>query len=503
MRSKSAFQNLAGAIILQLTIVITGIYIPQLMIVTYGSTVNGMVSSVAQFISYISLVEAGIGNASLVALFIPIANKNHKKINSIMTATRQYYLKAGEIFGILLVGLAIVYPLISGNELSHSLTRWMVFVLGSSTLVDFLILGKYRVFLNANQKGYIVSFTQSVGTILNALICILLMKFRCSILMVKAIATFVYILRTLYVLIYVKKNYSYLSFTEVPDKNALKKRWDVLIHQITGVVVNSTDVVVLTTFLKNFSEISVYTVYNLIASNIITLLDSFSGSLCSVFGEVFAKEEEDIAKESYSIYEYIFSFISFLAGTCMLILMIPFMNVYTAGIKDAQYIRPVTAMLFTVIVLARSIRTPAMTMIMAVGHYKETKRAAIIEAGINISVSLLLVRSLGINGVLVGTVCSYLYRTTDIIIYVGRHIVPGTIKMTMCRAVRNLVVMLVLYNISSRFELSIVTWMDWFLYAVVVGCISLVVFIVVNACFEMQMAKKVLNVVKRVGGKKI
>lgn len=187
----------------------------------------------------------------------------------------------------------------------------------------------------------------------------------------------------------------------------------------------------------------------------------------------------------------------------MLILMIPFMNVYTAGIKDAQYIRPVTAMLFTVIVLARSIRTPAMTMIMAVGHYKETKRAAIIEAGINISVSLLLVRPLGINGVLIGTVCSYLYRTTDIIIYVGRHIVPGTIKMTVCRAVRNLAVMLVLYNISSRFELSIVTWMDWFLYAVVVGCISLVVFVVVNTCFEMQMTKKVLNVVKRVGGKKI
>lgn len=498
MRSKSAFQNLASAIILQLTIVITGIYIPQLMIVTYGSKVNGMVSSVTQFISYISLVEAGIGNASLVALFAPVANDNHRKINSIMTATRKYYLKAGEIFGILLVGLAVVYPLISGNELSYSLTRWMVFILGSSTLVDFLILGKYRVFLNANQKGYIISFTQSVGTILNALICILLMKFQCSILLVKAIATFVYILRTIYVWRYVKKHYSYLSFHEVPDKESLKKRWDVLIHQITGVVVNSTDVVVLTTFLKNFSEISVYTVYNLIASNIITLLDSFAGSLCSVFGEVFAKKEKEIVKESYSIYEYIFSFISFLAGTCMLILMIPFMEVYTAGIKDAQYIRPVTALLFAVIVLARSIRTPALTMIMAVGHYKETKRAAIIEALINISVSLLLVRSIGINGVLIGTVCSYLYRTADIIVYVGRHVVPGTIRTTISRTLRNSSVMLILCGISRCFPVNVGSWMGWFLYAVVTGGASMAAFVAVNTCFEFQMTRSVAAVVKRV-----
>lgn len=498
MRSRSAFQNVISAIVLQVIIVITGIYIPQLMIVSYGSKINGMVSSITQFITYISLVEAGIGNASLVALFAPIANKDYRKVNGIMTATRNFYTKAGSIFGILLVGLAIVYPFISAGGIDTSLVRWMVIVIGSSTLVDFLILGKYRVFLNANQKGYIVALTQSIGTILNAIVCIVLMKMQCGILAVKAVATVVYILRTIYIWIYVKKNYRYLKLNETPDNSALKTRWDVLVHQITGVIVNSTDVVVLTTFLKDFSEISVYTVYNLIASNIITLLDSFSNSLCSVFGEVFAKKEKTLVKESYLLYEYVFFIISFIAGTCMMILMLPFMKVYTKNITDAQYIRPVTSILFGIIVISRSIRTPALTMIMAVGHYKETKRAAIIEAIINITVSLLLVGRLGINGVLIGTVCSYLYRTIDIIHYVGKNIVTETNKNTICRVVRNGITMLLILAVYSRCASSIDGWITWGKSAFIWGAVSLVVFGVINTCFEPKMSKKILEVIERI-----
>lgn len=498
MRSKNAFQNVISAIVLQLIIVLTGIYIPQLMITTYGSSINGMVSSITQFISYISLVEAGIGNASLVALFSPLVNQEYKKVNSIMSATRNFYRGAGSIFAVLLVGLAMIYPFFSNGGIDTSLIRWMVIVLGSSTLVDFWVLGKYRVFLNANQKGYIVTVTQSVGTVLNAMICILLIKFKCSILLVKAIATLVYVLRTIYIWVYVKKKYTYLNFDAVPDNSALKRRWDVLIHQITGVIVNSTDVVVLTTFLRNFSEISVYTAYNLIASNIITLLDSFSSSLCAVFGEVFAKKEEKLVRESYLIYEYMFFLMSFIMATCMMILMIPFMKVYTTNITDAQYIRPITAVLFTIIVLSRSIRTPSLTMIMAVGHYRETRRAAILEAVINIVVSVLLVKKCGINGVLIGTVCSYMYRTLDIIIYVGKKVISGTLKITITRVIRNVIIMGMVIGINCLVGAKVTNWLEWFLYAMRVGVISMVLFLTVNTCFETQMTKKVFSIIGRI-----
>lgn len=486
MRSKQAFKNVISSIILQLIIVGTGIYIPQLMITTYGSEINGMVSSITQFIAYLSLVEAGIGNASIVALYEPLARENQDGINGVLSAAKKFYSKSGYIFTVLLVGLAIIFPMISEKGIDPALSRWMVLILGSSILIDFFFLGKYRVLLTADQKGYIFSLIQSIGTILNSITCILLMYIRADILIVKLVATIVYILRSVVIFFYVKHYYKYLDFNVKPNSSALKQRWDVLIHQITGAIVNSTDVVIITVIIKRFSEVSVYTTYNLIISNIISLIESFSNSLCAGFGEVFAKKERNVIKKSYSTYEYIYYIIMFVVCSCLGVLVIPFMEIYTYGINDANYIRPITAFLFVLITIAKGIRTPAMTMILAVGHYKETKRAAILEAIINITISLSLVKFLGINGLLIGTLCSHIYRTTDVILYNDKKIVCKTKGKTLKRIVRNVICMFVILSIGIYINSHIMphTWISWLIYAVAVGIGSVIVILGINGIME-------------------
>jgi O-antigen/teichoic acid export membrane protein len=500
MRSKQAFRNVLSSFMLQVIIVITGIYIPQLMISTYGSDINGMVSSITQFITYLNLVEAGIGNATTVALYGPLAMNNTKEINGVMAASRKFYFKSGEIFAVLLVGLMIVFPWISEQGINPGLTRGMVIILGSSTLIDFWFLGKYRVLLNADQKGYIFSLVQSIATILNSITCIVLMYVDCSILIVKLAATLVYILRSVYIWYYIKKHYQYLNFKETPKNSALKQRWDVLIHQITGAIVNSTDVVIITIVIKKFVEVSVYTTYNLIISNIISLIESFSSSLCAGFGEIFAKGEKELVRESYSTYEYLYYIIMFTACVCLGILLIPFMKIYTMGIHDANYIRPVTAILFVLLTIGKGIRTPSMTMILAVGHYKQTKIPAVIEAVINIVVSLLLVRPLGINGLLIGTVCSHIYRTTDVILYNDRAIVTNTKKTSGKRILRNSLISIILIYVGNiaNHKLMILSWAGWIMYAVLSGFVSLVVIVTVNAIAEKDEIKSVINLVKRI-----
>ena len=486
MRSKQAFKNVISSIALQLIIVITGIYIPQLMITTYGSEINGMVSSITQFITYLSLVEAGIGNASIVALYGPLATKNQDGINGVLAAAKKFYSKSGCIFTILLLGLAIIFPMISEKGIDPALSRWMVLVLGSSVLIDFFFLGKYRVLLTADQKGYIFYLVQSIGTILNSLTCILLMYIKADILIVKLSATIVYILRSVFIFLYAKHHYDYLNFNVKPNALALKQRWDVLIHQITGAVVNSTDVVIITVVIKKFAEVSVYTTYNLIISNIISLIESFSNSLCAGFGEVFAKNEKEIIKQSYSTYEYIYYIVIFIVCSCLGVLIIPFMKIYTYGINDANYIRPITAILFVLITIGKGIRTPSMTMILAVGHYRETKKAAIFEALINITVSLGLVNFLGINGLLIGTLCSHIYRTIDVILYNDKKIVHDTKEKSLKRIIRNIICMFVILSIGIYINSHIMphTWISWLIYAVAVGIGSLIVILGINGIME-------------------
>ena len=60
------------------------------MLKYYGSEINGLVSSINQFIVYFNLVEAGLSGAAIYALYKPLAENNHKAINSIVSAARNF-----------------------------------------------------------------------------------------------------------------------------------------------------------------------------------------------------------------------------------------------------------------------------------------------------------------------------------------------------------------------------------------------------------------------------
>ena len=148
---------------------------------------------------------------------------------------------------------------------------------------------------------------------------------------------------------------------------------------------------------------------------------------------MIAKNEEETLKKSYSSYEYMYFVIMFIVIACMGVLILPFVGVYTINLTDVQYVRPVLGILFTLIVFMQNVRIPGLTIICAAGHYKETRYQAILEAVINITVSLGLVWKFGMAGVLLGTVCSYGYRSFEIVFYTSRHLVKGCAKKSMFR----------------------------------------------------------------------
>ena len=174
MRSKSALKNILANLILQITAAISGLILPRFFIIAYGSTMNGMIVSVTQFISYMALVEAGVSAASIVGLYKPLADNNIVEVNRILSATKRFYYRSGIFYIALLVILVAAYPLLVKNQIDEGLTRFMIIILASSNIVDYFFLGKYKVLLMANQKGYVIMLAQTLGTALNAVITVIL-----------------------------------------------------------------------------------------------------------------------------------------------------------------------------------------------------------------------------------------------------------------------------------------------------------------------------------------
>lgn len=57
---------------------------------TFGSDVNGLVSSLNQFLSYISLIEGGLTGVVLASLYKPLEEKNYNKVSGIVKATNKF-----------------------------------------------------------------------------------------------------------------------------------------------------------------------------------------------------------------------------------------------------------------------------------------------------------------------------------------------------------------------------------------------------------------------------
>ena len=495
---------MAANLFLQIVVFISGIILPRFILQAYGSSINGMITSVNQFLTYLGLAEAGVATASVVALYTPLALGRKDEVNSILSAARKFYNRSGVLFLSLTAVLVFIYPFFISGQLDNSLVRWMIVVLAGSTLVDYFFLGKYRVLLMANQEGYVVALIQSVGTVANMVVSIGLIYAGASVLAVKAVATGVYVLRLFLVKAYAKKKYPDLDFHAQPAEGALKQKNAALFHQVVTIIVNNTDTTILTICLgsRSLLEVSVYGIYMLVVNAVNQLLTSFSNGLTAGFGEVIARREEETLKKSYSDYEYMYFLIFFVVVACMGVLLIPFISVYTIDMKDVQYVRPVIAVLFTLLVFLQNVRIPGLTIICAAGHYKETRYQAGLEAAINIVVSLALVWSMGMTGVLLGTVCSYGYRSFEIILYTNRHLIPGTAKTAFSRIIRNLVVTAVL--IAAGIWLipqNMTSFINWFIYAVAAGVVSVVLIVGVNYIAEPQEFKnlilRILGIVSR------
>ena len=505
MRTKQAFKNALMSLLLQLTLAVSGILLPRFFIALYGSPVNGLVSSISQFISYMGLVEAGIGAAGTVALYRPLAEKNQAEINGIVSAARSFYQRSGLIFAGLLAALVLLYPLVVRGEIQDSgFVRTMILVLAINGIVDYFYLGKFRVLLQADQRGYVISGFQIIGTVIMTAVSIGLMQFNCSALLVKSVAAGVYLLRSLAVGLYAKKHYPQVSFREKPNFSAFNQRWAALLHQIVGMIVNNSAVILLTLLLAQnaLAEVSVYSVYNLVAYALFGLMNAISNGLGAGFGDVISRKEMDVLKRSYSSYEYAFFLIIFVTFCCMLSLLYPFVGLYSTSFTDGVvYLRWPLVILFSLSVLLQCLRLPGLTVICAAGHYKQTQGRAITEAAINISISLVLIRPLGIVGVMIATCISYLYRTTDIILYASKHFVPGTVKSSAARLLRNLIasgilVALGLWLIPTNMD----GWLTWILSALVFGTVSCLVLVGINLIFEPQEFKALLQRAREILG---
>lgn len=497
MRSKVAIKNMIIALIGQVITIICGFILPKLIIENYGSSVNGLISSIAQFLGYITLLESGIGSVVMATLYKPIAEKDNKQIANIIKASEKFFRIIAGVFIIYLIVLCILYPTVINNEFDSWFTISLILIISISTFAEYFLGMTYKLFLNANQKGYVVSTIQIVTTILNAIFVIALVKLGCSIQLVKLFSSAIFVLRPILQYVYIRKKYN-IDLKIADDNYKLEKKWDGFAQHIASVVHSNTDITILT-ILSTLKEVSVYSIYLLVINGVKNLILSLRNGIDSFFGDVIAKEENELLNKGFRIYELFYFTLITIIFICTLILIVPFVQVYTKGITDINYSRPVFGFLIVLAEFIDCIRLPYGTLIYSAGKFKETSKGAWVEAGTNILLSLILVTKFGIVGVAIGTLVAMTVRTIEFIVFTSKNILKRSLKESIKRIAIISIQIVIMFAIKIVWidRIIVATYASWILLAIITGIVTATIVTLMNVIIYHEDFKEGMNILKK------
>lgn len=500
-RTKKFFYNSISTAFFQFIVMIAGFITPIFMLKYYGSEINGLVSSINQFIIYFNLVEAGLSSAAIYALYKPLANKDYEGINSIVSAAKKFYTQSGYIFLSLTIGLAFIYPLLVKTDAVTPLNvGFLVLILGVNGALEFFTLAKYRVLLTADQRTYVVSLASTIHIILNTIIIVFLSSREVNIVLLRSVALLSIFLRSFILMVYVKLKYKFIDYKEKPNFEALNKRWDALYLQILGAIQTGTPVLILTFVTRNLKIVSVYTIFNMIIGGLNGILSIFISGLSASFGDIIVRGEQNNLQRAYKDFELFYYMLITVVYAIAFITIMPFIRFYTSGITDINYDLPLIGFLFVLNGLLSNIKTPQGMLAISAGLFKETKLQTTIQGAIVVIVGIILAPFLGILGVLIGSILSNVYRDIDLMFFIPRNVTKIPVKKTLYRVFRILISIAVIWMPFLIIEINPTSYLSWIINVVAIAMYSTIIAIVVGFIFEKEnmisAAKRIMGVVK-------
>lgn len=493
-RTEAFAKNVVTTALANVVTMLSGFIVPRIMLTVYGSEVNGLVTSVSQFISYFSLVEAGIGASVTYSLYSPLADNDTERINRIITASKNFYVKTGFIFLSLIFAGALIYPIFIRTEvLSNFEVGFLFFILGFNYIIDFFSLSKYRVLLTASQKTYVISLAGIVHTVLNCVIIVVLSYLGCSIVIVRLAALASIIARSLILYIYCKKKFSYIRFDVEPDNSALGKRWDALYLQILGAVHTGAPTVI-ATFILSLQQVSIFSIFNVVITGINSILSIFTSGLSSGFGDLISRNNSKSFERAFRQFEFIYYALITVVYSVTLVMYMPFINIYTSG-ADISYNYPLLAILMTVNGFLYNIKTPFGMLVISEGKYRETRWATTLQGLIEIVASSVLAFFFGLYGIVIGCMLSNLYRDIQFLFFAEGNLIPFSVRKTVKLLGVNVILFLILLFLLPGIErvMGIESVSQWVLSAILVTAIVSCIIVLANYFADRKLFRSSLE----------
>lgn len=407
MRIKNTVVNM-GATILLFGIKVVFNFIGKTILIFYlGDSYNGLSSFFSNIISMLSIVELGIGSAIIYNLYKPINENDVGTIQKIMNFYKHCYHTIAVI--VMIIGMLLLnfIPVLIG-DINVSDNIYVLYLLFLLDAFFSYILSYKRSILYADQKNYIISYFDTGYYILLNIGQILIISFTMNYVLYLVYMIVCRLIENILINNYVDQKYEYLkerseSKLDIDIKNdIIKKVKGLLFHQIGNYIVLGTDNIIISKML-GIINVGLYSNYLAVLNPISTIISQITSAATASVGNLLLEEKTD---KNYSVYRKI-SLICFwlysFSGICIFFLMDNFIEIWLGE----RYVFPESVLIILVLnFYFQGMRSSIGVFKTAAGIYYEDRYVPLVESLVNLLVSLILVKIMGIGGVVIGTIAS-------------------------------------------------------------------------------------------------
>lgn len=409
MRIQNSLKNMIFGLTGQIISSIMGFIVRSVFIATLGIEYLGVSGLFSNILTMLSLANLGFDTAIIYSLYKPLVENDKEKIQALMNLCKKAY----RIIGIVILGVGLsLLPFLSyimnGETTIHNISLiYVLFLLNS--VASYYFVYKQSIII-ADQHKYIISKIHSVFTILSNLIQIVMLVWSKNYIIVLSTQIIIKLIENGYIASKANKLYPYIneksdSKLSKEDKNGFfKNLYSLMLYKISGVVINGTDNIVISKFI-GVIWVGIYSNYFLIITTLNTFLSYIFYSLTASVGDLNVKENEEKKYLVFRVIKFSNFWIYGFCSVCLWCLVNPFITLWLGK----EYLMS-KFIVFTMVLnfYTTGMQNACTTFRETTGLFRKGKYRPIIAAVINIIVSITLAQSIGIAGVLLGTVISRL-----------------------------------------------------------------------------------------------
>lgn len=419
-RTKNTMKNMTYSWISSIITTILSFISRTIFINILGTTYLGINGLFTNILSVLSFTELGIGTAMNFSLYKPVAENDETKIKLLM----ELYKKAYRIIAIIItvLGLLVIpflpYLATDTGDIGNISIYYLIFLF--NTVTSYFVSYKFSL-LNANQKNYIYTNVDLVFRVITTIIQMIVLVIYKSFLIYLLVGAFVNVIQKVALNYYLNKIYPYLTEKvdgklDKEELEPIKKNIGALVyHKLGDVAVHQTDNIIVSSFI-NVTTAGLISNYTLIINSVNTFVSQIFNSAVSSLGNLIATEKKEHQYEVFKRYNFLNFWLYGFCSISLFTLISAFISIVWGADKIVDSLS-VTLMCLDFYMVGQ--RVAINNVKVAGGIFKEDKFVSIFQAVINLVVSIILVKIMGLPGVYIGTIVSGFLATVvrPIIIY--------------------------------------------------------------------------------------